>query len=102
VGQRRHCTSRGLYFFLWKRTQKSSTGNRIFVHYRIVTAVKRVESVSDRMPYIVLRGSWSNTTVLKACAPTEEKSEDSKACFYKELEQVFDHSPKYHTIQKFY
>jgi len=25
-----HCKSRGLYFFLWKRKQKSSLGNRIF------------------------------------------------------------------------
>ena len=25
------------------------------------------------------------------------KSEDSKECFYEELEQVFDHFPKYHT-----
>jgi hypothetical protein len=30
-------------------------------------------------------------------APTEEKSDDSKDCFYEELEQVFDHFPKYHT-----
>jgi hypothetical protein len=30
-------------------------------------------------------------------APTEEKSDDSKDSFYDELEQVFDHFPKYHT-----
>jgi hypothetical protein len=29
-------------------------------------------------------------------APTEEKSDDSKNSFYEELEQVFDHFPKYH------
>jgi hypothetical protein len=34
----------------------SSNGNRIFVHYGIVSAVKREEFVSDRMSYIVLRG----------------------------------------------
>ena len=27
-------------------------------------------------------------------APSEEKSDDSKDSFYKELEQVFDHFPK--------
>jgi hypothetical protein len=32
---------------------------------------------------------------LKAHAPTEEKSDDSKDSFYEELEQVFDHFPKY-------
>jgi len=29
-------------------------------------------------------------------APSEEKSEESKDSFYGELEQVFDHFPKYH------
>jgi len=29
-------------------------------------------------------------------APSEEKSDDSKDSFYKELEKVFDHFPKYH------
>jgi hypothetical protein len=29
-------------------------------------------------------------------APSEVKSDDSEDCFYKELEQVFDHFPKYH------
>jgi len=28
--------------------------------------------------------------------PCEEKSNDSKDSFYKELEKVFDHFPKYH------
>ena len=29
-------------------------------------------------------------------ATSEEKSDDSKYSFYEELEQVFDHFPKYH------
>jgi hypothetical protein len=29
-------------------------------------------------------------------APSEEKSGDGKDSFYEELEQVFDHFPKYH------
>ena len=29
-------------------------------------------------------------------APSEEKSEEKKDGFYEELEQVFDHFPKYH------
>ena len=29
-------------------------------------------------------------------APSEEKSDESKDCFYEELEQVCDHFPKYH------
>jgi endonuclease/exonuclease/phosphatase family metal-dependent hydrolase len=45
---------------------------------------------------MVLRGRWCNIIVLNAHAPTEEKSDDSKDSFYEELEQVFDHFPKYH------
>jgi len=42
-------------------------GTGIFVHHRIVSAVKRVEIVSDRMSYIVLRGRWYNIIVLNVC-----------------------------------
>ena len=58
--------------------------------------MKRVEFVSDRLSYIVLRGRWSNIIVVNVHAPSEEKSEESKDSFYEELEQVFDHFPKYH------
>ena len=57
--------------------------------------MSRVEFVSDRMSYIVLRGRWYNFLVLNVRAPSEEKSDDSKDSFYEELEQVLDHFPKY-------
>ena len=47
------------------------------------------------MSYIVLRGRWCNIIVLNVPAPSEEKRDDSKDSFYEELEQVFDHFPKY-------
>jgi endonuclease/exonuclease/phosphatase family metal-dependent hydrolase len=71
-------------------------GTGFFVHQRIVSAIKRVEFVSDRMSYMVLRGHWCNIIVLNVHAPTDEKSHDSMDSFYKELEQVFDHFPTYH------
>src|SRR5215468_1335688 len=67
-----------------------------FVHQRIASAVKRVEFVSDRISYIVLRGRWCNIIILNVHAPSEEKSDESKDSFYEELEQVFYHFPKYH------
>ena len=48
------------------------------------------------MSYIVLRGRWCNIIVLNVYAPSEEKSDQLKGSFYEELEQVFDHLPKYH------
>jgi len=52
-----------------------------FVHHRILSAVKKVEFVSDRMSYVVLRGCCCNITVWNVHAPSEEKSNDSKDSF---------------------
>jgi len=80
-----------------EKETKSSIGNRFFVHHRIVSAVKTVECVSDRVSYVVLRGSWCSIIVWNIRAPSEEKSDDSKDSFYGELEQVFFcYFPKYH------
>ena len=84
---------KGRGYFLWKSNRKSSTGNRIFVHHRIVSAVKRVEFVSDRMSYTVLKGRWCNTVIFSMHAANEKESNDSKDSFYEELEQVFDEMP---------
>ena len=48
------------------------------------------------MSCIVLQGRWCNIIVLNVHAPSEEKSDDSKDSFYKELEQVFNLLPKHH------
>ena len=64
-------------------------GTGYFVHHNIVSAVRRVEFVNDRMSYIVPRGSWCNIIVLNVHEQSEEKSEDSKDSFYEELEKFF-------------
>ena len=58
-------------------------GTGFFVHHRIVSAVKRVGFVSDRMSYIVLRGRWCKIMVLNVHAPSEDKRDDSKYSFTK-------------------
>jgi hypothetical protein len=63
------------------------------VHNKIISAVKRVESMNDRMSHIILRGRWCHIIVLNVHAPTEDKTDDVKNSFYEELERVFDKFP---------
>ena len=49
------------------------------------------------MSYIVVGGSCCDIIVSNVRAPRKEKSDHSKESFYEELEQVFNHFPKYHT-----
>jgi hypothetical protein len=78
-------------FFFAKGSVKSPIRDRIFfVHNRIISAVKRVEFVSDRISYITLKGRWCDTIVLNVHVPTEDKDNVIKDSFYEELEQVFD------------
>ena len=58
--------------------------------------MKRVEFVSDRLSYIVLRGRWPIIILVNVHEPSEEKSEESKDSFHGELEQFFDNFPTYH------
>ena len=48
-----------------------------------------------RISYIVLRVRWFNNIVLNVHVQSEEKSGYSKDRFDEELEQIFDHFPKY-------
>jgi uncharacterized Zn-finger protein len=65
------------------------------VHKRIISAVRRVEFVSDRMSYIILRGRWFNIIVINVHAPCEDTNDDIKDSFYEELRRVFDQFPRY-------
>jgi hypothetical protein len=47
------------------------------------------------MSYIILRGRWCHIIVLNVHAPTEDKTDDLKGSFFKELENVFEF-PKDH------
>jgi hypothetical protein len=82
-------------FFYGKGNQNHKLGTGFFVHKRIISAVKRVEFVSDRMSYIILRGCWYHILVLNIHASTEDKNDDVKDSFYEELEHAFHKFPKY-------
>jgi exonuclease III len=82
-------------FFYEKGNQNLELGTGFFLHKGIISAVKRVEFVSDRMTYIILRGCWCDI-VLNVHAPTEDQIDDMKDRFFEELEKVSNKFPNYH------
>jgi len=97
VGQRGLSRNGIINFSMEKELKIISWEHDFFIHHRIISGVKRVEFISDRMSYIVLKGRWCNSFVLNMHARSEEKSVDSKDSFLEELEQGFFYRfPKYH------
>jgi exonuclease III len=91
------CTERAedYTFFYGQGNGDHQLGTGFFVHKTIVSAVRRVEFISDRKSYIILRGRWCNIIVLNVHAPCENKGDDVKDSFYEELGRVFDQFPRY-------
>jgi hypothetical protein len=97
VRRDRGCTEpAGEYtFFYAKGNENHELGTGFSVHKIIISAVKRVEFING-MSYIILRGHWCDSIVLNIHAPTENKIDDVKDSFCKELERVFANFPKCH------
>jgi hypothetical protein len=58
----------------WGNNPELGTG--FSEHKKIISAAKKVEYVSDRMSYIILRGHWCHIIVLNVHPPTKDKIND--------------------------
>jgi hypothetical protein len=68
-------------FFYGKGNENHELGTAFFVHKRIISAIKKIEFVNDRMSKIMLRGRWFHIIVLNAHAPKQDKTDDVKNIF---------------------
>jgi len=83
VGQRGTVRAGDHNFIYGKGNENHHLVTGFFVHHKIEPAFKRVEFVSDRVSYIVLKGRWCNIIILNVHAPSGEKSDDSKDIFFR-------------------
>jgi hypothetical protein len=59
------------------------------VRKRIVSAMRRMEFVSGRMSYIILRSRWRSIIAFNVHVPSEDRSTHVKDSFYEKLGRVF-------------
>jgi hypothetical protein len=67
--------------FYGKGNENLELNTGFFVQKRIISAVKRVEFVNDRMLYMILRGCWCQIIVVNVYALTEDNTDDVKDSF---------------------
>jgi hypothetical protein len=82
-------------FFYGQGNRDHQLGTGFFVHKRTLSEVRRVEFISGRMSYIILRGRWCNIIVLNVHAACEDKGDDENDSFCEESGRVFDQFPRY-------
>jgi exonuclease III len=82
-------------FFCGERNGDYQSGTGFFIRKRIISAFRRMEFISYRVSYIILRGHSCNIIVLNVHAPCEDKSEDVKDSFCEALGHVLDQCRRY-------
>ena len=61
----------------------------------ILSAIREVQFVSDRLSYIILKGKLHDFVIVNVHGPIEDKDDKMKDEFYGELECVFDSLSRY-------
>jgi hypothetical protein len=69
------------YAFYGNENADHHLGTGLCKHKGIISVVKRIEFIGDRLSYLMLRGCWCDDTVLNVHAPTEDRCDDTKDSF---------------------
>jgi hypothetical protein len=97
MGGQWYRTCRRIHIFLRKGEWEACIRYRFFVHTRIISAVKRVEFVTDRMSYIILRCCSCHIVVLNVQTLTGDKMWRTAPTRNWNVFSI--NSPKYHQCQ---
>jgi hypothetical protein len=73
-----------IFFFVEKETKITNWEQKCLYTASYYQQLTKVDFISDRLSYIVLRARWCNIIVVNTHAPTGKKSDYSKDSFYEE------------------
>ncbi|PSN35187.1 hypothetical protein C0J52_22574 [Blattella germanica] len=75
---------------------KPEFGTGFLVRRSILSAIRDIKFVSDRISYIILKGKRHDFIIVNVYGPTEASDDTIKDEFFEELESVFDRLSRYH------
>ncbi|PSN38555.1 hypothetical protein C0J52_14819 [Blattella germanica] len=86
----------GKFTLYYGGATKPEFGTGFLVRRSILSAIRDIKFVSDRISYIILKGKRHDFIIVNVYGPTEASDDTIKDEFYEELESVFDRLSRYH------
>ncbi|EFN64073.1 Craniofacial development protein 2, partial [Camponotus floridanus] len=83
----------GSYAFHYGGSEIHSFGVGFMINKKILSAVKNVKFINERLGLLVVQGRWYKIAIINGHAPTEDKDDEIKDGFYEELERLVDQLP---------
>ncbi|PSN37502.1 hypothetical protein C0J52_26535 [Blattella germanica] len=86
----------GKFTLYYGGATKPEFGTGILVRRSILSAIRDIKFVSDRISYIILKGKRHDFIIVNVYGPTETSDDTIKDEIYEELKSVFDRLSRYH------